>query len=232
MNNYVPEPAAPAKPTGFTWLRILGIVVFASLVSTLVALLVIKAYLFPDAFRPVSLSPKEERVLEAKLDNLETLQRSGPLFGSRSSEAGKGRLEPEPYSERGASRDIVFTERELNALLAKNTDLASRLAIDLSDGLASAKLLVPLDKDFPILGGKTLKVTAGLALAYANGRPVVALRGISIWGVPLPNAWLGNLKNVDLVSEFGGEKGFWKAFADGIDKIEIDDQRLRIRLKE
>jgi len=81
----------------------------------------------------------------------------------------------------------------LNALLAKNTDLSEKLAIDLSQDLASAKLLFPLDEEFPLLGGKTLKVTASLELAYRGERPVVALRGISLWGVPIPNAWLDNM---------------------------------------
>jgi len=35
--------------------------------------------------------------------------------------------------------------------LATNTDLAHKLAIDLSKNLASAKLLVPLDPDMPVL---------------------------------------------------------------------------------
>ena len=120
----------------------------------------------------------------------------------------------------------------MNALLAKNTDLARKLAIDLSEDLASAKLLIPLDEELPVLGGKTLKVTAGLELSYRNQRPVVALRGVSLWGVPIPNAWLGNMKNVDLVREFGDREGFWKSFADGIDEIKVSEGQLLVRLKE
>ena len=141
-------------------------------------------------------------------------------------------MQPERYSETNANREIILTERELNALLAKNTDLATRLAIDLSQDLASAKLLIPLDEEFPLLGGETLKVTAGLEMSYRGERPVVALRGISLWGVPIPNAWLGNMKNVDLVQEFGDQEGFWSAFADGIDEVEIGDGQLRVKLKK
>lgn len=232
MDNQLPEPQAPDKPTSFSWLKILGIVVLASIISTLVAVVVIKTYLFPDKFKPVTLSAKEEQALEVKLDNLDPLRRSPALHKKRPSDLQDGKLKPERYTEEGASREIILTEKELNALLAKNTDLATKLAIDLSEDLASAKLLLPLDEEFPVLGGQTLKVTAGLELAYANGRPVVALRGISVWGVPLPNAWLGNIKNVDLVQEFGGERGFWQAFADGVDEIKIDEKRLKIKLKE
>jgi len=83
-----------------------------------------------------------------------------------------------------------------------------------------------------VLGGKTIRVTAGLELDYRNRNPVVILRGVSVMGVPLPNAWLGNLKNVDLVREFGGTAGFWQSFSAGIETIAIEDGRLLIELKE
>ena len=51
-------------------------------------------------------------------------------------------------------------------------------------------------------------------------------------GVPLPNAWLGGLKNIDLIQEFGADPGFWKGFADGVAAIEVREGSLRIVLKE
>lgn len=141
-------------------------------------------------------------------------------------------MEPQAYNEVGAKREVSFSERELNALLAKNTDLADKMAIDLSNDLASAKILIPLDPYFPIMGGKTVRINAGVAISYNNGKPTVTLRGVSLGGVPLPNAWLGNLKNVDLISEYGGGPGFWSSFSDGIDYIEVRESKLFVRLKE
>ena len=141
-------------------------------------------------------------------------------------------IEPEPYSEKGIKREIGFTERELNGLLAKNTDLAKKLAIDLSDDLISAKLLLPIDEDFPVLGGKILRLRSGIAFTYSKGKPVVILKGITIMGVPVPNAWLGGIKNIDLVKEFGADKGFWKTFSDGVEDLKIEEGRLKIKLKE
>ena len=237
MNNELQKPTgsqpspSQEKPAN-SWLKILAIVLIACVVSTLVALGAVYLYLFPGAFKPVALSASEEQVLEQKLNVLDSSSRTQTLHQGRI-ETGKDKgLQPERYSETEASREIILTERELNGLLAKNTDLASQLAIDLTQDLASAKLLIPLDEEFPLLGGKTLKVTAGLEMSYRNERPVVALRGISLWGVPIPNSWLGNIKNVDLVQEFGNDPGFWKAFADGIDEVEISDGQLRVKLKE
>jgi len=61
---------------------------------------------------------------------------------------------------------------------------------------------------------------------------VLALTGVSVWGVPIPNAWLGGLKNVDLVGEFGGQEGFWKSFADGIEYVQVTDGQVIVKLKE
>ncbi len=89
-----------------------------------------------------------------------------------------------------------------------------------------------MDPDFPMLGGKTLKVKAGAELAYRDGRPVVKLQGVSLMGVPMPNAWLGGIKNIDLIDEFGQDEGFWKSFADGVKSIDVVEGFLKIELKE
>jgi hypothetical protein len=139
---------------------------------------------------------------------------------------------PSPYDESEANREISLSERELNSLIAQNTDLATRVVIDLSDDLASARLLIPVDLDFPLFGGKTLRVNAGVGLAYTGKRPVVRLKGISVMGVPIPNAWLGNLKNVDLVEQYGTDTGFWQAFAAGVAQLAVEEGRLKIKLRE
>jgi hypothetical protein len=82
------------------------------------------------------------------------------------------------------------------------------------------------------MGGRILRVNAGLELGYAQGRPRVILKGVSVMGVPIPNAWLGNLKNVDLIAEFGGTGGVWKAFADGVEALELADGSLVLQLRE
>jgi len=211
------------QPKGrrFSGLQVFGIVLVTLTVTVVATVVVFRVYLFPNEFEPVTLNAKEQQVLDGKLSRLES-------FGGSAGE----RVVPESYSEEGASREVRFSEKELNALLANNTDLATRVAIDLADDLASAKILIPMDPEFPVLGGKILRVNAGLNLSYANATPIVALKGVSVMGVPIPNAWLGNLKNVNLVDEFGADPGFWRAFADGIARIQVEDGRLLIELKK
>jgi hypothetical protein len=214
---------------GYVGLSVLaGVAVLALLAAVLLGF-ALHGWLFPSPFQPVRLTAPEQRVLDAKV------RRIGFEPSAREPSAPRGEpapLEPEPYHEDPDAREISITEREVNALLAHNTNLADRLAIDLSKGLASAKLLIPMDPEVPMIGGRTVRVTAGIALEYADRRPRVMLRGISLMGVPLPNAWLGGLKNVDLVDEFGAEPGFWRTFAAGIEGLEVRDGELVLRLAE
>ncbi len=206
-----------------------AIVLITMILTLLVTVLVIRYYFWPSPFSPTELSQGEEQRLEQKL------QKVIPGFefaDGASNGASNARLEPSPYSEEGVDRTVSFSERELNALLAKNTDLAEQLAVDLSPELLSATLLVPVDPDFPILGGKTVRVKSGMQLSFSGDRLVARLKGVSVMGVPLPNDWLGGLKNVDLVEQFGDQGGFWEAFAGGIESLSIANGKIQLELKE
>jgi len=211
-------------------MQVLAIVAVSTCIAVIATGVALKLLLFPSPFKPVVLNAGEEQRLAAKLQAFEDGGRSIP--SQQKEHDDQGVLIPEKYSEESGSRQISFTEREVNAMLAKNTNLAETLAIDLAEDMVSVKLLIPLDSDFPMLGGKTLKVKAGTELAYRNGKPVVKIVGVSLMGVPMPNAWLGGLKNIDLVEEFGGSGGGWDIFADGVESISVVEGRLNIRLKE
>ncbi|HMV13154.1 MAG TPA: arginine N-succinyltransferase [Nitrosomonas sp.] len=216
------------------WSQIFMIVLLTMLITIGGTYWVLKNYVFTTRFTPVELNEKEEKSLHEKLLSIGFLDENTDRPDSTNDQEidHEGFLKPEAYSEHNAPREIIFTERELNALLAKNTDLAQKLAIDLANNLVSAKLLIPLEEDFPILGGKTLRVNAGIGMAYQDDKPYIALKGISIMGVPIPNAWLGGIKNVDLVNEFGIDPGFWKSFSEGVENIQVTDGKIFIKLKE
>jgi hypothetical protein len=223
------------RTRGFSGAQVVLFVLIAMIAAAALTFWLARSYLYTTEFKPVSLNQKEQVALDGKLRGLGLDPRDVMPDAKRDSEDRfdeEGRLIAERYSEEGASRNVSLNERELNAMVASSPELARRLAIDLSSNLASAKLLLPMDPDFPVLGGRTLRVTAGLELDYRNERPVVILRGMSVMGVPVPNAWLGNLKNVDLVEQFGGDPGFWRSFAAGIESISVEDGKLDITLKE
>ncbi len=209
---------------GIGCLGIVGIVVVTILVTIAVTVWAINSQLFGSRFTPVELNESEQSALASKL--------SAVGLGELAAPADED-FTPQPYTEDPDKREIALTERELNALVAnQNPDAAERVAIDLADDLISARLRVPLDPDFPFLGGKILKASAGVSVSYSGDKPRVVLRGVSVWGVPIPNAWLGNVKNVDLVNEFGTEEGFWKQFSEGVENVEIREGELFLKLRE
>ena len=215
-----------AQRKGFSGLQVTLIVLVAIVVTVFVGWWVIRTYIFPSELESVELTYSEQVELGNKLKAIGVVRDTpAPPPGETP------RALPEAYSEEGASRQVFFSERELNGLIAEDSDLANSLAIDLADDLVSFTLLVPVPADFPIMPGRIVRVRGGAEVAFANGRPVVAIKGISLMGVPVPNAWLGNLKNVDLVQEYG-DAGFWKAFAAGVETVSVRDGRIELQLRE
>lgn len=225
-----------SEKKGFSGIQVFGIILLVMLLTVVGTIFAARAWFFPQPFTPIVLNQQEEKQLEEKLQRFEVFESSIGHSTSRKNTSTEksldGHLNPEAYSEKGASREITLSEREINSLLAKNTDLANKLAIDLTDNLVSAKLLIPVDPDFPMLGGKILRVKAGVELAYREARPVVKIRGVSIMGVPVPAAWMGGLKNIDLIEQFGTDEGFWKTFSAGVDSISVQEGQLHLQLKE
>lgn len=220
------------KRSGLTTLQVVGLVVAAMLLTMVATLLIVKSWLFPKPFEPVVLAPAEAQRLEQKLARFEQEGARIPDHRVAGESSTLGELRAEPYAENDLAREIVLTEREINAMIARNTDLARKVAVGFSADLISLNLLIPMDPDVPFLGGKILKVRGGAEFAFRGDRPVFILRGISVMGVPLPNAWIGGLKNIDLVQVFGAEPGFWQGFAEGVAAVEVRDGTLRIQLKE
>lgn len=229
VNQQPVDPQSAPGSRSFGCLSILGIILLTIIVTVAGTLWLINSRVFASEFKPVKLNDKEQTILSAKIDAIG--QQAEPAQTDAANPQPQ-EIQPERYKEDDSRRRIELSERELNALLAENTDLAEQLVVDLADDVASVKLLIDLDPDFPFIGGKTLKVSSGATVSYAQNRPVVVLQGVSVWGVPMPNAWLGGLKNIDLIEEFGAADGFWSAFADGIDDIRVEDGKLLLQLAE
>ncbi len=225
------------KKTGsFRGIHVVWIVLGTIVLTAAVTYWAVRTYIYAKDFEPVVLNQNEQRQLDNKLLALgyqpEPTSAKAQQQRDQNEFDSSGRLKPQKYSEESGERDLSFSEKELNSLLASNTDMAKKLAIDLSQDLVSVRLLVPVDRDFPLLGGKTLRLSTGVEMSYKDGRPRVVLKGVTVMGVPIPNAWLGDLKNIDLISEFGDEQGFWKSFAAGVDDIHVEDGELKVKLKE
>jgi len=212
--------------SGFSGLQVAVMLLGTILLMAILGWWVVTRYVIPTELARVELTRQEQVELDRKLGYL-GIQRQ-PVDGREYDI----RAVPEPYTEAGAPREIELSERELNSLFARDPELGSRIAIDLAPDLVSLTALVPVPEDFPIMPGKMVRVRAGTEFSFNGARPVLILKGVSIMGVPLPNAWLGNLKNIDLIADSGNEAGFWQAFADGVEYVQVEDGRLRVTLRE
>jgi hypothetical protein len=192
----------------------------------------VKYNIYASQFKPTKLNQKEQKVLDTKLAKLEESSEEDYFARKGKKQDRAAPLEPEAYTEAGARREISLSEKELNAIIANTPEVARMVAIDLSDNLLSLKLVVPMDDDIIILGGKTLRLKMGLNIGYENNQLVIALKGVSLGGIPIPNAWLGYIKNRNLVEEFSGEGGFWALFAEGIKDIKVRDGHILVRLNK
>jgi hypothetical protein len=193
-------------------------------------------YFHAKPFAPVELSVEEQVVLDAKLKELRTEPR-----GARRSRAEElGGIQPVPpgmdekeFLEQLSRerRTIVITEREINAVLHHNTDLENKLRIHFYDDGIGGEAIIDVPPDFPMLGGKTIRARAEVA-AYLDldGRLAIVVEDVSLNGVPLPSAWLFDLKGVNLVEQYENRDPLIRAIADGIEEFEVRRGEVHIRL--
>jgi len=231
-NDSTDNPQTQAEKPRSGCLKVFGVSIITLIVAALIIAGWVKYNIYASLFSPTKLDEQEQKVLDTKLSKLGKSAHEDYVARRRLDREPTAPLVPETYSETGARREIDFTENELNAIIANKPEVASMVAIDLSKDLMSLKLIVPMDEDIFILGGKTLRLKMGIGLGYKDDKLFVVLKGVSLGGVPIPNAWLGYVKNKNLMEEFGGEGGFWDIFAAGVKDIRIRDGHLRIHLKE
>jgi len=158
--------------------------------------------------KPVELSAAEKSAVEAKVEAIQ--QPDGPTY------------------EKG-SKEIILTERELNGLLNQNTNLGKSVSFELARNAIHARVESDLDPDLPVVGGKRLKARARFLVSEVPGKANFILDDVTVWGISLPNDWLGGLKGHDFIGESIGGKGSGIA---GVEEFKVEPGRLIIRLKE
>ena len=160
--------------------------------------------------KPVELSQQEAKAVEAKIGSLEAVPG-----------------EPEYVP---GSKEIILTERELNGLLNRNTNLGDKLKLTLATDEIHARIETDMDGDLPVVGGKKLKAKARFLVKSVEGKPSLVLDDLTVWGASLPNDWLGGMKGKDLLGEIFGSVG--GGGLSGVEELRIERGRLVIRLAE
>lgn len=179
----------------------------------------VKRNIYASPITPVSLTANEQQTLEAKLQVLNT------------SAAPAAQPEASPGEQ---ERTLVITAREINAYLASQ-NLGETVKVDLGQDAISATVLVPIPPDagLPLLSGTTLRL--GLAINARmdeNKKVALVVRDVRVGGVPLPNAWLGDIKGANLAGNELDQDPALQRFLAGIQSLEITPTGLRIVLAE
>ncbi len=208
-NASVPPPVPVQPPQGLQDRKRSCLLLIFVGIAVIIALGVGVWLWFNRPITPVELSQQETQALERKLDDLEAAE--------------------EPVYERG-SKEIIFTERELNGLLHTNTELGDKLKLTLVTDAVHARMETDLDQDLPLVGGRRLKAKARFFVGDVAGRPSLVLDDLTVWGASMPNDWLGGMKGKDLLADILNPSS--GTGIGGIESLRIERGRLVIRLAE
>lgn len=178
--------------------------------------------------KPVQLSAQEKVVVEEKLQRVQPAAlRDDRGADSPVVSAAEAETATDTEYQKG-KKEFIITERELNGLLNEHTKLGDSLRFELYDGEVRARAATKLDEDFPIIGGKTLKMRARFFAETTNGVPSLVLDDLTVWGVSLPNDWIGGLKGQNILGEVLGTGDN----ISGVEHLEVQRGQLWIKLKE
>ncbi|SKB05460.1 hypothetical protein SAMN02745166_04277 [Prosthecobacter debontii] len=218
-----PPLSSPVVRQGPTWKSIilftLAVFVVGCGVTAAATAWWVKRNIYASPITPVSLTASEQQTLEAKLQVLNT------------STAPAAQPEVSPGEQ---ERTLIITAREINAYLA-NQNLGDTVKVDLGQDNISATVLVPIPPDagVPLLSGTTLRLGLAInAMMDENKKVALVVRDVRVGGMPLPNAWLGDIKGVNLAGNELEKDPALQRFLAGIQSLEITPTGLRIVLAE
>jgi hypothetical protein len=178
--------------------------------------------------KPVVLNPKEQTVVDTKLQELEDARLPAPK--PETPLPGNPPSPERPYVP--GAKAITLTEREVNGLLNQNTDLGKSVRIEFARNAINAYVAVPIPQDFPIMGGKMFRARGRFSVSIGNGgTPYVALEDVTVFGISLPKAWLGGLKGENLLGDAVGH-GNRGPILQGIKSLRVEPGALVLELAD
>jgi hypothetical protein len=211
MNTPSPAPVIPPAlaPTPMPtrkkrrWL-LYTFLTFCTLALMVVASVALTVWWLQRPIKPVVLSATEKAAVEAKVEYLTGGARSNGVAVSGAAADESLVLDP-PYQP--GAKVLTLTDREINGLLNANTDLGQNIRLEFARDAINAYFAVPVPQDSPIAAGRMIRARGRFSLSFSNGElPRAVLEDITVFGLSLPNAWLGGLKGENLLAEVMGKR--------------------------
>lgn len=172
----------------------------------------------PAPFKPVALTTQEQAAFDQKLAAFTGNAPAAPV--------------PAPVTDL-EKRTLVITEKEVNAWLAKN-ELGENVQVRFKNGKITGAIILELPEDFPVLAGQKIKASLALVAHLNDASRDLALLvdDVTVGGMPLPNAWVGDIKGLNLVDESAHKDPAMEKFLKGIRQFEIQDGLAVVKLNE
>jgi hypothetical protein len=175
-----------------------------ALVVVIIATVALTLWWLQRPIKPVVLSATEKAAVDAKVEYLTGGAHSNGVADSAA--AADANLALDPSYQPGA-KVLTLTDREINGLLNANTDLGTNIRLEFARDAINAYFAVPVPQDSPIAAGRMIRARGRFSLSLSNGAPPRAvLEDITVFGLSLPNAWLGGLKGENLLAEVMGKR--------------------------
>jgi hypothetical protein len=231
---------------------------FLALLVIIFATVAITIWYLQRPIKPVVLSPSEKAVVEAKLDRMSGARSENPRATDGERERVATRVEraerqaaPAATGTTPPHRDTTtvkldpvdptyvpggkilrLTEHELNGLLNANTDLGNTVRIEFGRDAINAYVVTPIPDDFPVFGGKMFRARGRFRLSVSEGAPPVAvLEDVTVFGLSLPNAWLGGVKGENLLSDAMGKHNGQPALR-GVKSLRIEPGAMVLEVED
>lgn len=225
MTENVSAENIPAAPRGGGSCLVRGLAV-AGILLVAIGMLV---WWYNRPIRPVVLTQPELKTVEAKVAALQSVQTDQSDQAAPEDAALSPTVEtPAEYQPGG--REIIITERELNGLLNAHTQFGDQIALQFVPGAVLARVEIPLDQGVPVIGGRKLRARAKFSVDTTSGFYALALDDLTVWGISVPNDWLGGIKGRNLLAEALGTKD--APGIPGVESLALERGRLVLRLKE
>jgi len=166
------------------------------------------------SFRPVMLTAAEQEAMDDKVLTIEGQKKAA-------------------YD---ASKTIVLNEREINGYL-ESQGLGETVKVNINNGRVAATILAPVDPDVPLLGGNTVRLKVAFNSQIGpDHKLALSLADVSVGGISLPNAWLGGMKSLNLLSDSRGDGRMSNDFLDGmvagIKDFQMKDGEIKVVLND
>jgi hypothetical protein len=222
----VPPMAGPPPRKKRRWV-LYGCGSLVALLLIIIVTVAITIWWIQRPIKPVTLSEKEKTVLDKKL---QAVSKDNSYPASITNRQIPNPEKPKEPVYVPGSKVIKITEREINGLLNQNTDLGHTVRLEFVRDAINAYLAVPIPKDFPIGGGRTFRARSRFHLALdANGQPDANLEDVTVFGISLPNAWLGGIKGKNLLADAARDRN-GNPLLKGIKSLHVESGALVLEL--